>query len=153
MQANLAGVQNFEHALFIPGTTAGALCIAYTTLIKGCVPVALGYALTRQVRASHVEIHLGVPVKVRDGHIKASHLEIHLRVPVRVKDDHDVCSVQVDAQASSTGRQQEDKLLTALCIEAIDLGLTVLTRCVTCSLSQHQVSSGIPPLTALIVRL
>ncbi len=58
------------------------------------------------------------------------HLQIHLRVPVTVIQDDNICSVQVDAQAASTRRQQENKLLAALCIVAVDLCLSVLSRCV-----------------------
>ena len=60
----------------------------------------------------------------------AADLQIHLRVPVTVIQDDNVCRVQVDAQASGTRGQQEDKLLTALCIVGVDLGLSVLTRSV-----------------------
>lgn len=60
-------------------------------------------------------------------------LEVHLRVPVRIEDDHDVCGVQVDAQASCARRQQENELVAALRIEAVNLQLAVLPRRVACT--------------------
>jgi hypothetical protein len=76
------------------------------------------------------------------------HLKVHLRVPVRIEDDHDVCSVQVDAQAPCTRRQQEDELVAALRIEAVNLRLAVLTGRVACTcilcLSAH--ASGVSAL-------
>ena len=52
---------------------------------------------------------------------------------------HNVGGVKVDAQASGTGGQQEDELLAALRIEAINLRLSVLSGGVTCawSFSDH----------------
>lgn len=57
-----------------------------------------------------------------------THLQVHLRVPVTVIQDDNVCSIQVDAQATSTGGQQENELLTALLIVGVNLSLSVLSR-------------------------
>lgn len=46
---------------------------------------------------------------------------------------NNVGGVKVDAQASGTGGQQEDELLAALRIEAINLRLSVLSGGVTCA--------------------
>lgn len=40
-------------------------------------------------------------------------------VPVRVKDDHSVCRLQVEAEASSSCAQEEDKVLRLWVIECL----------------------------------
>ena len=62
-----------------------------------------------------------------------AHLQVHLRVPVTVIQDDNVCSVQVDAQATRTGGKQEDEFFTALLIVGVNLSLSVLSRCVACT--------------------
>lgn len=42
----------------------------------------------------------------------SSHLDVIMRVPVRIKDDDSVCSGQIDAQAPSSGGQEEAELLS-----------------------------------------
>lgn len=42
---------------------------------------------------------------------KSSHLDVIMGVPVRIKDDDSVCCGEIDAQASSSGRQEEAELL------------------------------------------
>lgn len=48
-------------------------------------------------------------------------LQVHLRVPVRVKKDNDVGSHQVEPQAASSGRYQEDMLIRVRPNEVLDL--------------------------------
>lgn len=60
--------------------------------------------------------------------LKPTHLQIHLRVPVRVVEHHNVCSGQVDAQATGARGQQEDELLRVGRVERVDAVLTVLAR-------------------------
>lgn len=40
---------------------------------------------------------------------------------------HNVGGVEVDAQATGTSGEQEDEFLAALCIEAVNLRLTILS--------------------------
>ncbi len=40
---------------------------------------------------------------------------------------HNIGGVEVDAQATGTSGEQEDELLAALCIEAVNLRLTILS--------------------------
>ena len=53
-------------------------------------------------------------------------LNVIVRIPIGVIDDDRVGSVQVDAQATGSGGQEEDELLGAFSIETIN---GVLTQC------------------------
>ena len=55
-------------------------------------------------------------------------LQVDLRVPVRVKHDHDVGCMQVDAQSTSPGREDEDLLVTVRLLEIIDSGVSIKLR-------------------------
>ena len=73
------------------------------------------------------------------------HLQVHLRVPVGVEEDDDVGRVQVDAQAARARGQQEDELLAALRVEAVDLALPVLAARVACARARTpHGSTGLP---------
>ena len=53
-------------------------------------------------------------------------LQVHLRVPVTVVEHHGVGSHEIEAQTSSSGRDQEDELVSVLGSEIIDLRLSVI---------------------------
>ena len=63
--------------------------------------------------------------------ISDTHLQVHLWVPVAVIQDDDVCCVEVDAQATCPGGQEEDKFLAPFPVVVINLGFSVFSRCVT----------------------
>ena len=61
--------------------------------------------------------------------VRAIHrLQVSLRVPVRVVQDDNVSSGEVDAEAPSTGRKQEDELLRVGLVVFVDRDDTVLVR-------------------------
>lgn len=49
-----------------------------------------------------------------------------VRVPVTVEDDHSVSSLQVEAEAASSGTQEEDEVLRAFLIEFLQQCCSVL---------------------------
>ena len=58
-------------------------------------------------------------------------LEVHLRVPVGVIEDDSVGRGQVDPQAPSSGGQHEYKLVTALTVVVVDVGLEGGKSCIS----------------------
>ena len=61
------------------------------------------------------------------------HLQVHLGVPVAVKQHNYVGSVQIDAQAPRARGQQEDELLAPGPVEVLNLALPVLSAGIACS--------------------
>ena len=73
-----------------------------------------------------------VRVKWASGRLgELDYLKIHLWIPVAVIQNDDICSVQIDAQATCSCRQEEDELLAAFPVVVINLVLSVFPGCVT----------------------
>ena len=81
------------------------------------------HTLKHYVKAQLARAHISV----------RTHLQVHLGVPVAVKQHHHVSSVQVDPQAPRARGQQENEFLASGAVEVLDLALPVLSAGVACS--------------------
>lgn len=72
------------------------------------------------VKTTFIKLFLAFAIKFDNTTVNISHLDIVVRVPIGVVDDDSVGSVQVDAETTGSGGQQEAELLSAFLVEAID---------------------------------